>query len=84
MNNDKLPEGYDEFHTIANHLRLLSKREKQVYELLYTPMCQKEMATELFVETKTIKFHLTSIYRKCKVSGRAELLGKILQNGNKR
>jgi DNA-binding CsgD family transcriptional regulator len=78
-----LPPGFDPFHTVANHLKLLSKREREVYELLYSPMNQREMAKSLFISHKTVKYHLTNIYIKCKVNGRAQLLGKILENGNK-
>lgn len=79
-----LPSGFDPFHTVANHLRLLSRREREIYELLYSPMTIKEMSSHLFITEGSIKFHLTAIYRKCKVQGRAQLLGKILENGNKR
>lgn len=78
-----LPSGFDPFHTVANHLKLLSRREREIYELLYTPMNQEEMGEHLFISHKTVKYHLTSIYKKCKVQGRAQLLGKILENGNK-
>lgn len=79
-----LPAGFDPFHTVANHLKLLSRREREIYELLYSPMGIKEMAEYLYISMGTVKYHLTSIYKKCKVQGRAQLLGKILENGNKK
>jgi len=79
-----LPSGFDPFHTVANHLKLLSRREREIYELLYSPMGIKEMADHLYISMGTVKYHLTAIYKKCKVQGRAQLLGKILENGNKK
>lgn len=83
----KLPTGestdIDPFHTVINHLKLLSHRERDVYELIYSPMSQKEISKELDISIKTVKYHLTNIYKKCRVRGRAQLLGKILENGNK-
>lgn len=79
-----LPSGFDPFHTVGNHLKLLSRREREIYELLYSPMGIQEMANHLYISTGTVKYHLTAIYKKCKVHGRAQLLGKVLENGNKR
>lgn len=79
-----LPAGFDPFHTVANHLRLLTRREREIYELLYSPMTIKEMANHMFITVGSVKFHLTTIYKKCKVKNRNQLLGKILENGNKR
>ena len=64
MDQNKLPEGYDNFHTIENHLRLISNRERQVYDMLYSPMDIKEMAKEINISHKTVKYHLTNIYKK--------------------
>lgn len=80
---NKLPEGYDPFHTLHNHISLLSHRERQVYDYLYSPLNNSEIAKELLVQTKTVKFHLTNIYRKLKVKNRNQLLGKILVNDAK-
>ena len=80
---NKLPEGYDPFHTLYNHISLLSAREREVYDYLYSPLNNSEIAKELFIQPKTVKFHLTNIYRKLKVKNRNQLLGKILVNDAK-
>ncbi len=52
----------------------LSKREAEVAELVSTGLSNKEVADKLFVTEKTIKFHLTNIYRKMNISSRTQLI----------
>lgn len=56
---------------------LLSKREKEVMELLIKGKKRKEIAEELFVTESTIKKHSSSIYRKLDVGNKKELLEKV-------
>lgn len=42
----------------------LSRREIEVVEQLINSQSQKEVAAKLFVEYKTIKYHMTNIYYK--------------------
>jgi len=64
---------------IGNHLSLLSKREKEVYGLLFTPLSRKEISKELFITEGAVKFHLTNIYKKLKVKSRSELIGSLIE-----
>ncbi len=52
----------------------LSNREAEVAELVTRGMSNKEVANQLFVTEKTVKFHLTNIYKKMNVKSRAQLI----------
>lgn len=65
----------------------LSKREKEVAELLLEGKSNKQIAAALFISDGTVEFHLTKIYTKLSVGSRAEAIirlsqpGKSLENG---
>ena len=52
----------------------LSYRESEVAELVSQGLPNKAVADRLFVTEKTIKFHLTNIYRKLNIKSRAQLI----------
>ena len=52
----------------------LSYRESEVAELVSQGLPNKAVADKLFVTEKTIKFHLTNIYRKLNIKSRAQLI----------
>jgi len=52
----------------------LSHREAEVAELVSRGLSNKEVANQLFVTEKTVKFHLTNIYKKMSVKSRAQLI----------
>lgn len=52
----------------------LSNREAEVAELVSKGLSNKEVANQLFVTEKTVKFHLTNIYKKMAVKSRAQLI----------
>ena len=52
----------------------LSHREAEVAELVSKGLSNKEVAGQLFVTEKTVKFHLTNIYKKMAVKSRAQLI----------
>ncbi len=54
--------------------RGLSNREAEVAELVTKGLSNKEVASQLFVTEKTVKFHLTNIYKKMNVKSRAQLI----------
>ncbi|MBZ0177794.1 MAG: response regulator transcription factor [Melioribacteraceae bacterium] len=56
-----------------------SKREMEIVELLINGSSIKTIAETLFVETTTVKFHLSNIYKKLGVSSKAEAISKILK-----
>lgn len=80
MADNTLPTGHNPKHTIGYHLCLLTKREKEVYDYLLTDLSQRQIAQKLYIEVKSLKFHLTNIYRKLEVNSRRDLIGKLLIN----
>ena len=54
--------------------RGLSNREAEVAELVTQGLSNREVASQLFVTEKTVKFHLTNIYKKMSVKSRAQLI----------
>ena len=58
----------------------LSNREAEVAELVTQGLSNKEVAARLFVTEKTVKFHLTNIYKKMNVKSRAQLIVWCLPN----
>ena len=52
----------------------LSRRESEVAELVARGLPNKDVATRLFVTEKTVKFHLTNIYKKMALKSRAQLI----------
>lgn len=52
----------------------LSLRELQVAEGVSKGWSNKEIADDLGIKEKTVKFHLTSIYTKINVKSRAQLI----------
>ena len=52
----------------------LSKRESEVAELVTKGLSNKEVADQLYVTEKTVKFHLTNIYKKMDLRSRAQLI----------
>lgn len=52
----------------------LSQREVEVAVLVAKGLSNKEVAGLLFVTEKTVKFHLTNIYKTMKLHSRAQLI----------
>lgn len=57
---------------------MLSTAETLVLDHLKLGLCNKEIGERLFVCEKTVKFHLTNIYKKLNVKSRSELIAKTL------
>lgn len=58
----------------------LTKREKDVLTLLVRGNSNKDMADTLFISEKTVKNHLTSIFRKLNVKDRTQAAVYALRN----
>ena len=54
----------------------LSQRQQDVAYLAIKGLTVNEMASELFIQDKTVKFHLTSIFLKMHVGSRIKLMHK--------
>jgi DNA-binding NarL/FixJ family response regulator len=59
----------------------LTARELDVLKLMARGLRNKEIASELFITERTVKFHANSIYQKLEVNGRTEAVSKAIQRG---
>ncbi|MDQ2087643.1 response regulator transcription factor [Herbivorax sp. ANBcel31] len=50
----------------------LTSREREVLELIAEGMINKEIATKLYISEKTVKNHVSNIFKKLKVSDRTQ------------
>lgn len=56
----------------------LTRREVEIFELLSKGMSNREIATTIDTSERTVKAHISSIFKKCHVSSRAELLSLLI------
>lgn len=77
---DKRPSGKEEkrFHYPTSPL---TSRELEVLALVKKGLPNKEIATQLFLSERTIKFHITSILSKLLASNRTEAVNNAIQRG---
>jgi DNA-binding NarL/FixJ family response regulator len=54
----------------------LTKREREIIELIARGHTEREVADTLFISFKTVKTHITNIYKKLQVNSRVEALNK--------
>jgi DNA-binding NarL/FixJ family response regulator len=59
----------------------LTSRELDVLRLMSKGLRNKEIASELFITERTVKFHANSIYQKLDVNGRTEAVSRAIQRG---
>lgn len=59
----------------------LTAREVDILTLMARGMRNKEIANELYITERTVKFHANAIYRKLDVSSRTEAVSKALRHG---
>ncbi|MFC3195534.1 response regulator transcription factor [Marinicella sediminis] len=57
----------------------LTSREHQVLALLLEGQSNKAIANQLFIEPTTVKMHLRSLFKKCDVKNRTELVIKTMK-----
>ena len=60
-------------------LQYLSDREFQVFRLIIKGKRNREIASELFISERTVKFHCANIYTKVGVKNRIELIFTVQQ-----
>ena len=59
--------------------RILTNREREVFELLVDNMTTKEIATELNISEKTVRNHISNAMQNLGVSGRASAVVELLK-----
>lgn len=58
---------------------ILTKREKEVFELLVTNKNTKEIAKKLNISEKTVRNHISNTMQKLGVKGRAQAVIELLR-----
>lgn len=64
-------------HADATALDVLSKREKEILEMIAKGLLYKEIADSLFISTETVRKHVKHIYDKLHVDNRVEAVNKF-------
>lgn len=60
---------------------ILTKREKEVFELLILNKTTKEIANKLNISEKTVRNHISNAMQKLGVKGRASAVCELLRLG---
>ena len=60
---------------------ILTKREKEVFDLLIKNMSTSEIAEKLFISEKTVRNHISNAMQKLGVKGRAGAVVELLKLG---
>jgi len=63
-------------HTLADR-HALTARERQILRLLATGLANADIGAQLFVSEKTVRNHLSSVYRKLGVASRAQAIARV-------
>lgn len=58
---------------------VLTKREREIFELLVTNKSTKEIANMLFISEKTVRNHISNVMLKLDVKGRAQAVVELLK-----
>ena len=61
---------------------ILTKREKEVFELLILNQTTVEIATKLGISEKTVRNHISNAMQKLGVKGRASAVVELLKLGD--
>ena len=60
---------------------ILTKREKQVFEMLIINKTTKEIAQNLNISEKTVRNHISNVMQKMNVKGRSGAIIELLKLG---
>jgi DNA-binding NarL/FixJ family response regulator len=63
---------------MTNLSKLLSKREKEILDLVASGNSNKDIANALFISEKTVRTHLHNIFRKLDISKRTEAVSLMM------
>ena len=58
---------------------ILTKREKEVFELLIKNMSTREIASTLYISEKTVRNHISNVMQKLGVRGRAHAVIELVR-----
>jgi LuxR family transcriptional regulator of spore coat protein len=60
---------------------ILTKREREVFNLLVLNKSTREIATDLGISEKTVRNHISNVMQKLGVKGRAQAVVELLKLG---
>ena len=60
---------------------ILTKREKEIFEMLIINKTTKEIAKELNISEKTVRNHISNVMQKLSVKGRSSAVVELLRLG---
>ena len=60
---------------------ILTKREKEIFEMLIVNKTTKDIATTLNISEKTVRNHISNVMQKLSVKGRASAVVELLRLG---
>nr|WP_091660077.1 response regulator transcription factor [Alteribacillus iranensis] len=60
---------------------MLTKREREVFELLVQDKTTKEIAAQLFISEKTVRNHISNTMQKLGVKGRSQAVIELIKLG---
>lgn len=61
--------------------KILTKREKEVFDILLQDKTTKEIAAQLFISEKTVRNHISNAIQKLGVKGRAQAVIELIRMG---
>lgn len=65
----------------SSHSRELTKREATVLSSLTQGMCNKDIARELFITERTVKYHIKGLFTKLRVKNRTQVVRAAIEQG---
>jgi LuxR family transcriptional regulator of spore coat protein len=61
--------------------RILTNREKEIFDLLIQNKTSKEIADTLYISEKTVRNHISNVMQKIDVKGRAMAVVELIKLG---
>ncbi len=71
---------YEEVGEVLKH-RILTSREKEIFEMLIHNFSTREIANSLHISEKTVRNHISNTMQKLQVKGRASAVVELLRLG---
>lgn len=63
------------------HKKILTNREKEIFELLVINKSTKDISEDLFISEKTVRNHISNVMQKLNVKTRASALIELIKLG---
>ncbi|HEY8364914.1 MAG TPA: LuxR C-terminal-related transcriptional regulator [Haloplasmataceae bacterium] len=63
----------------GNKQQFLTKREREIFELLIKNKTTKMIANELFISEKTVRNHISNVIQKLSVTSRTQAIVELIK-----